>query len=211
MILSRTAEKIALTMTRKLRVLSLQQIAEGWCSGNISNARMQAEALIKFGFLEQYDELVGPRLETDHPLFVWTPNDTSTPNFEKLAYQCKNRWGQEARKETLFFATRDANNALAGFNSGKSPPSFSVRHDLQVAQVFISHMENRGSEWKRWQGEDQLKFDGYCRGKTAIPDAAIRSRKQRYDDIVIEIGGQYAAKRLEEFHIDYQTCKYEIW
>lgn len=211
MILDSTAEKIALTLTRKTRVMTLQQVADCWFSGSISTARKHLKQLIDFGYLDSFQELVGPRLKAEAPLMTWVPSDSTIPDFQKLAYLCKKRWTEEASLQTIFFSTREANIAFAGFKSGKPPASLSLRHDLQVAEVYITYLTARGSEWKRWQGEDQLKFDGYCRGKNSVPDAAIRSRKRRQEDIVVEIGGQYNAKRLEDFHFDFQAFRYEIW
>jgi len=198
-VLSKTGERILLTLIRKVRVLSLQQIADGWFAGCVKNAKSETKSLIDFGFLEDFQDLVGSPLRTTAPLYSWTPTDLHEPDFEKLAYGCRSRWLGEPRNQTIFFATREAVVAMVGFTNGKAPPSMSIWHD---------HGDGR---WRRWQGEDQLKFDGYCRGKTAIPDAAIRNRKNRLEDVIIEIGGQYQANRLSEFHSDYQAYRYEIW
>jgi hypothetical protein len=210
--ISKTGEKLVLTLARKVRVLSMEQIAKGWFDSDLKAAVKEVAALSSLGLLTSFEELIAPRLPATVPFFTWNGLGGKTPDFEKLAYASKKRWGSgEAVKETVVHATKAGVAAVVGFVNGEPSPPMALRHDLQVSEVFLSFYTANDRRWRRWQGEDQLKQDGYSSNKSTVPDAVIRDRKTRSKDIVIEIGGEYTADKFRELHGDFESLTYEIW
>jgi len=198
------------TLTRRVRALSIGQVArtfwEGTNSAQRSAARRVGELEVA-GLLEQHVVLAHPELELDAPILVWRPGNP-TPEFGKIAYCLKSRWRHPPQATRIVIATAEAGTWLGGYG-GRIPRASETTHDLHLASVYLRMLKAQPRRARKWESEARLLARGGGRGEK-LPDALIRSRGGA---TAIEFGGAYPVTKLRAFH---EHCRnrglaYELW
>lgn len=198
------------SLVRRIRVLSVGQVARTWFEATRDPGRFatrRLRLLEQAGLIERYEELVRPELSFKTPLASWKPGRTE-PAFSRLATQLASRWQQPVRRTPVLIATKAAGTKLGG-HGGRRPRRSEVSHDLSLAGLFLHLLETEPDVAATWTSEAGLRRLGFG-AKTKLPDALVH-RESR--PTVIELGGIYAASKLQEFHGFCQThgLAYEIW
>ena len=195
------------TLTRRVRVLSIAQIADllGDAAGDAAQAL--AAALEAKGFIERRAVLARPALRCSAPLVNWRPGD-EPPEFGKVAYRLKSRWREPVEPIEIVQASRLAARRCGGALGGRWPRASETTHDVSLAEVFLWHQTHRPDDAACWVPEAQLYAEGWgLRGR--LPDAVIRRGGK--DVRIVEFGGSYGKQKLASFHSEMQSLPYEIW
>lgn len=197
------------TLALRARVLSVGQIAAEWFASTanpVKNARRRTCELASMGCVACFPARVRPPLELTGPLARWKPNDPA-PDLKRLSGQLIRRWTAPAAATLLVTATLKSGRRLDG-DGGRRPRRSEGSHDLTVAGVYLN-WRRRAPVGAEWVSEAQLRRQGFG-DESRLPDGMILLNGTR---TVIEIGGAYSTRKLEEFH---EFCwreelPYEIW
>lgn len=208
--LTQRDQEVIETLTHRVRVLTLEQIARTWFSGGDrprSNASRRMQVLERADLIARFTMLARPELIIDSPVVKWFPKQPSPP-FEKVSYRLASRWSQPAAPTTVFIATRSAGVRSGGFG-GRKPRRSEATHDVCLAGVYLRLLEIEPLVAQTWVEESKLRHRGF--GDNAMLPDAIVEREGR--STVIEFGGAYGAAKLKLFH---EFCKgrdlaYELW
>ena len=198
--------EILLTLTHKVRLLSLDQIARSWwpsSSPGAARARLSAlPALLHRLTLNAHPELTLPG-----PLFTWRPG-LPTPPFGALSYRLKKRWNQAVKPTTVYIASEKAARYFGGCG-GKLRRPLQATHDLHVAQIYLRLLNADPALAALWVSEERFAPE---RRREKLPDAVLRDAAGNLI-LVIEFGGAYDAKHVERVHLDCVTrsLPYELW
>jgi len=203
-------QQVIQTLTHRVRVLTLDQIARTWFPDGDhprSNASRRMGVLERTGLLARATILARPELVADVPVLRWFPGHAAPP-FEKLAYGLVSRWTQPAVPTAIFMATRSAGIRSGGFG-GRRPRRSEATHDVCLAGVYLRLLEIEPLVAQTWVAESKLRHRGF--GENAMLPDAMMERGGR--SIVVEFGGAYSAAKLKLFH---EFCKgrdlpYELW
>lgn len=126
------------TLTARVRLLSLSQIARVFWSGVRDPrvaARKRLAVLERTGFLERLNVLARPELPLPAPVAKWAPGE-APPNFGAVAYQVQARWEQAPTPTTVVVATARAGHWCGG-QGGRRPRTSEITHDLHLAAVYL--------------------------------------------------------------------------
>lgn len=206
-------ERIIWTLTRKLRVVTVDQAARTWWSDRQHATKAARDRLSKLrhdGLLHLVPVMAHPEIELPGPVFCWEPGD-DTPDFGPISYRLRSRWNHPVAATTLVGATRQAVREFGGFIADRLPRPSEASHDIHLAQVYLKLVGRDPALAHRWICEQQLYAEGRGRNER-LPDAILRPRRGKAEDgRVIEFGGAYTKKKLEEFHEGISHSAYEIW
>jgi hypothetical protein len=184
-------------LTRRVRLLSLDQIARTWfgeAADPRGGARRLAQTLQRRGLVESVKLMARPEIIPDKPLVTWQPG-LPRPDFGPVAWTLKRRRRDQAPAVTPC--------VLAA--AGRHPRPTDTTHDLHLAAVFLLMCEELPTRACSWVFEDDLIRPGQ-----KLPDALVTDGRAK---TAIECGGEYDRQRLEEDH-DFFARKgygYEIW
>ena len=198
-------------LTRRLRCLSVAQVATHWWPDQTDagrNARSRLRKLEAAGFLTFGAVLARPLPKLLAPVLTWKPHE-GTPDFAPIAYHLKQRFSAPVVSMPVVVATQVAASRLGG-KPGRLPRRSEATHDLGLASVFLSLLESSPAKARYWISEADLVKRNRS-GPRKVPDALIRSR--RGTELVIEFGGEYSKGKLLEFHTDCaeRGRRYELW
>lgn len=198
------------TLTRRVRVLSMDQVARTWYAKTvrpIQNAVKRLRSLEVAGLVEQFSMPARPELVLGGPLLTWHPGG-KRPDWERLSYRLTARWNKPAVPTPLIIATRSAGTWLGGFG-GRRPRRSEVSHDLSFAGVYLHWLRCNPSQRDDWISEARLRHLGFG-DQARLPDALVQRDGRR---TVIELGGAYSADKLREFHgfCADRGLPYELW
>jgi len=197
-------------LTKRVRVLTLPQIARTWWTTSKEpreNAKnrlqiLQANALVQIQRVPAH-----PELPIEAPVTTWKPGDAA-PDFGAVSYQLKRRWILPTVSTVCIAATPTAVNRLGGYG-GRFPRQIERTHDIHMARVFLLYRQRRPESLSGWIFEEALRQQ---RGHTSerLPDVILQ---ERANQMVIEFGGAYPKAKLEAFHgyCKEKTFPYEIW
>ncbi len=208
--------EILLSLTHKVRLLSLDQIARTWWNSSptgIVNARKRLAILTDNNtpssdlLLRRLRANTHPELNLGGPVLSWNPGEL-TPDFGALSYRLKSRWTEAIRPTTIYVATERAARYFGGFG-GKLRRPLQVTHDLHVAQIYLHLFQTNQEAAGAWVSEEQF---GPERRHQKLPDAVLRDKNGQITR-VIEFGGSYDPKHVERVHWDCVTrsLPYELW
>lgn len=140
------------------------------------------------------------------PLCSWLPGQ-SKPQLERLAWQLFVRHEQSDRRQMqVNLASPKAANLSAGVSGwGRQP--LQLEHDLGTTAMYVSSRPYQSDVI--WYGEDIVRRR-IPDVKKKVPDAILVDRHENILK-VIEYGGQYSRRRLEDFHRHWQHHPWEIW
>jgi len=208
--LTRRDLEILDTLTLRVRVLSLPQVAATWF-GEARDAHRAAErrliALDRRGLILRFVMAARPPLELDRPLASWQVGQ-APPEFSTLAAALARRWRQRACPVPCVIATRSAGTWLGG-HGGRQPRRSEISHDLTLANVYLRWRCENPYAIGEWYSESRLSGLGFGKA-TRLPDALVRRDGQPW---VVEVGGLYSADKLADFHAfcSVQGLPYELW
>lgn len=204
-------DRILWTLTHRLRVMSIRQIAGTWWDDPLSStARSRLRQLAGTGIIEVKPTMAHPEIELTAPVLTWRPGDPE-PDFGAVAYRLKSRWKQAPISTPLVHATRVAVRMFGGFTGGRGPRPSEATHDLHLAQVFLRLQKSDPKLAKSWCSESEQYAEGRGRNER-LPDAIIRGRRGGSPPTrIIEFGGAYSKPKLIEFHQAMSRFFYEVW
>lgn len=204
-------EQILWTLTHRLRLLSVAQVARTWWKKlHRASAASRLRQLAEAGLIEVENLMTHPEILLAAPVVAWCPGDDE-PDFGAVAYRLKSRWTEAPIPTPLVNATRAAVGMFGGYTGGRGPRPSETTHDLYLAQVFLSLQAADPSLAKRWVSENELYADGRGRNER-LPDAVIRGRRAGEPPArIIEFGGAYSKSKLADFHRAFSTYSYEVW
>jgi hypothetical protein len=211
--LTRRDEEVVDTLTRRVRCLSMEQIASSWWANRksaLSQSRARVRALEQAGWLERLIAFAKHGLDLRSPVTSWTPGQP-IPDFGKIAQFLKTRFATAAVATPIVVATATAAKRRGG-HGGRRPRRSEVTHDLGLASVYLQLLQTQPERAKHWVSEATLVAGdgGEGRGQK-LPDALIRMPNG--SETVIEFGGEYDRHKLALFHADCAERRrsYELW
>ncbi len=187
------------TLTHKVRVLTVLQIARTWPKVLSHLKRLEEEGLI-FSFMT----VAHPELTLLHPVIKWSKSG-ALPDFAKASYNLRGRWNQSGIATKCIIASRLTGRMFGG-HGGRYPRESEETHDIHLAAVYLRFRLDAPTLAAGWIHEEEIKRDRkQRRGK--LPDALVC--KQR----VIEFGGAYKKNKLISFHrfCEARNLEYEVW
>jgi hypothetical protein len=202
--------QIVTALTRRIRVLTLHQIARTWweCSpGRYDTALGRLSLLVRRGVLQCFPLRTYPELLLEKPVWEWYPGEPPPP-FGVVSYRLKSRWDEPLRVTTVYTASKQSARFFAGHGGPLCRP-LQVTHDLHVSAIYLQLLLNRPQDANGWVSEDML---GPRKSGRKVPDAEIHDADGRPQK-VIEFGGSYAPERVRKVHEDCETrgLPYELW
>lgn len=197
------------TLTRRVRLLSIEQIAHIWwrCADARRAARRRLRRLAAAGLVIRTVVNTHPLLDISEPLAAWSPG-AEEPDFTDVSRQAKARWCWPSVPSEVFYASRLAAN-LYGSSAGQLPDLNHRDHDLLLGQVYLVFRAVRPAQARQWIGEDTRLKAGY---RIKDPDAFLVDAAGEAVRI-IESAGRYSASQVESFH-DHcveHGLPYELW
>ena len=203
-------------LTKRLRVLSLPQIARTWWptsadAARVAENRLRTLAQEKLLHIEQAP--AHPELAFESAACSWDLTEPD-PDFGALSYRLQTRWAAHPVLTTCVSATTLSASRFGG-HGGRPPRSVERTHDLHMARVFLLYRERTPEKIKTWVFEERIKSERRLARRRPehgekLPDVLLRTA----DGVrVVEFGGAYGKDKLISFH---RYCKenkfpYEIW
>lgn len=203
-------------LTKRVRVLSLAQIARTWWP-TAKDATRVAENRLRVlageNLLQIERAPAHPEIRLDAPVITWS-FALGDPNFGAVSYQLQSRWRDHPVLTPCVSASKKAADRFGGYG-GRPPRSVERTHDIHMAQVFLHYRLSNPDVLTDWVFEEQVKAERKRVGDRSesgekLPDAFLRSNSGTR---VVEFGGAYGKDKLITFH---RYCKehsfpYEIW
>lgn len=202
-------EEILRTLTTKVRLFSLRQIANLWWNGDLANTRRRLRQLAEAELLLSAKVMARPILQLEAPIVDWRPGDIS-PDCGKIANICQSRIRRiPVRTTGVFIATVRTARLFGGRCRGELTHPAQATHDLGVAAVWIRLFTNGQEIAAAWVGEDILS---HTRAGQKCPDAFIVAGNGSVISVV-EFGGDYDRNRIQAFHDDclQRILPYQLW
>jgi len=201
-------EEVLVTLSLKVHLASLGQLAAAWWPNTSDPEKAARERLRKLerdGWLHRKRVNIHPLLSLERPVSFWKCGD-SAPNFGSLAYQLQKRWKDSLELETVYIASRKTANHFGGFG-GKFKHRTQLTHDIHLASIYFSMLQEDKELAKRWSGEEERSSNG-----EKLPDAVLLNNSGIVEE-VIEFGGEYDRRRVEAFHRYCEERKYgyQLW
>lgn len=204
-------QDIIFTLTHKVRVLTLQQVATTWWPESDqaeAAARKTLNRLARLNLVRLIEADIRQPLNLDGPMLSWCLGEEK-PDFGPLSYRAKNRWEGVSATKLVVSPTRQAANWMGGVVNRTSRLS-EINHDINVANVYLGFRKSRVQRASSWLPEEALRRQLNLEIESYLPDALV------YDEgkpTVIELAGKYPKQRFDEIHgfCDENGLNYEIW
>jgi len=199
------------TLTRRLRVLTLCQVARTWWPGAdqpIAAARHRAGQLQQAGYLAVFIAMAHPEIPLTSPVISWAPGHPM-PDCGTASHRLRSRWGQHAVATHCVFATSRAGSQFGGYG-GRRPRETEETHDIHLAQVYLLLKKQNPEAARFWVSEEAIRRRRK-RQKEKLPDALIEAPNSHR---VVEFGGAYSKAKLTMFHrycAEELQIPYEVW
>ena len=207
--MSATFEDLLQTLALRVRLLSLDQVARGWCQGHHANAHRLLEPFIESGWITAVVLSARPVEPPSAPVCLWAPEEPP-PALGTVAYVLQRR-GQGVPLQPIpaVLATTRTGRLLGVHCRGHLKNPIQAGHDLGLSEVYLWYRQNRMEAIPHWRGEEVIASE---RRGEKLPDAVLIDEQNRTRR-VIEFGGFYDRERLEAFHQDCHArgLPYEIW
>jgi hypothetical protein len=207
--LSERDDAILETLSVKVRLLTLEQIAGVWWTPTptgIANARKRLARLRSMGLIESWQVKAHPLLSLESPVITWIPGEPR-PNFGAASYEFQTRWKEAPKTTTVWVASKRCLAHFGAIGTRFGHP-LQATHDLHVSAVYLRVRALSLSLAATWTGEDERERK---RG-VKHPDAVIQNAEGRIE-LIIEFGGAYPAERVQEFHehCEMSSVAYQMW
>lgn len=212
MLLISRDDEILRTLSLKVRLLSLAQVAGTWwepTDSGRSTARKRLAQLADAGLLRRLRIPARPLPTLEAPALVWRAGDPP-PDLGAVAWRLQSRWKEGPTATTVFVVTQRGANQYGGRLRGRLRREFQATHDLGVAAVYLRMRALNSETAAAWIGEDILS--PHRRGEK-VPDAVLAAGPEERPRLVVEFGGAYDAARVRRFHEDCaeRRLPYELW
>lgn len=192
-------------LTNKVRILTLSQVAR-LSFDHVKHPRTSARQWLKRQANEDlvtlHEMMIHPEIDVTVPLLDYQPGNP-TPDFEAIAWRAQSRWQDPVRPTLIAAATRKAKLRRGGLVGGRPIRIREATHDVHCASVYLSLRNSNEELAERWMPEDALPHSDGDR----LPDAIITGE----EPIVIDFVGAYAAKKLRQFHNEFQSMRYRFY
>lgn len=195
-------------LSRRVRMLSLDQVARTWWGSTrnaTTNATRRLAVLERRGLLRRMPAMVHELPGLEEPLLTWRPGDR-TPDLPAIAYRLERRWSSPLRPVALVAATREVGSWLGG-GGGRKPRESELSHDLGLAALYLRFRGREPGRAASWVPEDLFdpgELEGF------VPDAVVREEDRL---TLIEFAGTYKKERLQKLHASCErtSLPYELW
>jgi hypothetical protein len=209
--LSERDRSILVALTRKIRLLTLSQVARTWwqeTESGLLSARRVLDALEEEGLVKSVRVLAHPELPLDGPIVRWQPGD-GRPAIGSVAYRLQTRWTKQIEELHVWCADAKARKQFGGQGNARLKQPLQATHDLHVSTVYVRRLAQAPDEAAAWVSEETL---ARTRRGRKLPDAALVDASGRVT-LVIEFGGAYRAERVALVHEDCERrgIPYELW
>lgn len=206
-------EKLFWTLTRMVRLVTLEQAARTWWSNSprpLVAARSRLRQLSEDGLVQLVTVMAHPEIKLVAPVFSWAPGDKDPP-FGRIAYQLQVRWRRPLVATSIVIATKEALRRFGGYIGDRLPRPSETTHDIHLSSVYLQLLADDPAKARFWVSEHQLYAEGHGRHER-LPDAIIRSRSGRGNEkLIVEFGGAYTKSKLQQFHDEFKRLRYEVW
>lgn len=194
-----SATDLLSTLTTRIRVLSLHQIARTW---PIIIHRLSS--LERSGLLFSFVAVAHPELRLERPVMRWERGD-EWPDFSKASYALRSRWRLPGASTKCFIASRAAGRMFGG-HGGRYPRESEETHDIHLSSIYLHYRAAFPSIADSWVSEARFKSERRQR-RGRVPDAIVATNR------VVEFGGAYKKAKLLAFHkyCEAQGFDYEVW
>lgn len=216
--LSTIETELLQALTLKIRTFTIEQAAEGWFAGSISEAESCLSWLVDCGLIERRNVYAHPMIEVfpnGKPAVHWMPGDPhpTSQQIESWASAFQSRWNEDEEIFTVFYATK--RGAIAMGSHAMSPPSNEQwTHDLHTTAVYLRLLElNSAEQMRSIIGEGALPKLGkeiYPRlfQELALPRKECRIKdpdlfvlnEENEAEAIIEFAGCYDEQHLRDLH-----------
>lgn len=198
------------TLVRRVRVLTLEQIARTWFAHTVTprrHADIRLVRLARAGLIHRDTMIAHPELLLDMPMTVWVPG-REPPDWVDLARRAACRWSAAPKSCKLVVASKLAGTWLGG-RGGRWPRPMELSHDISLAGVFLKFRLQDPNQAAAWVSEDLLGHYGFERDDRR-PDAFIDTSVAPR---AIELAGLYRPAKFRNFHAfcEDHNLAYEIW
>lgn len=198
------------TLTIKVRMLTLPQVAQAWWAENQNPERTAETHLARLeanGLVERHSVDAEPLLPLPAPILTWQTN-SATPDFRGIARALITRWREPSGPTKIYVATKRAANLFGSYGGGLKD-RLSATHDLHLGQVYLFYLHHHPADAQDWRGEDVFRKAGFG---IKDPDAFLVNPSGVFRK-VIEFGGRYDHRRVAEFHSHCaeRQIEYELW
>lgn len=195
---------LARALALQVRLLTLHQVATGWCADVAdpqAAAQSALERLAHAGLAEPVTLEVHPMLPLQQPLFVWRVGDPC-PNlldFVAISLKSQMRWRNPHVPTVVWRATKQASHVWGAFHDARDIRHSEASHDLHFAEVFVRYRCQHPHAAADWLGEAAFPKLGFDIKGMKDPDAfLVDGTGTAYR--VIEFAGSYEAEHLWQFH-----------
>ena len=199
-------------LTRRVRVLSVAQIARTWWPDSTdptTSARRRMKALETSGLLRVFQAVSHPEIPMLSPTVSWEPGQP-IPNLAAASYRLKIRWTRPPLLMNFTIPTIQAARLL-GLHGGRRPREVELTHDLHLAAVYLFYRATWPETAAHWVHEEELKAPHSRPQKgVKLPDAMILGTNSPR---IVEFGGAYGKHKLYDFHqfCESNSLPYEVW
>lgn len=207
-VLTSRDQEILDTLARRVRTLSLGQIAREWWRGEQGGARRRLRSLQSAGLVELQPAFAHPEPRLGSRLLAWSPGD-KPPALRGLARVLAQRWPEPPRRTVLVIASAATGESLGGVG-GRFPGPSETSHDVALAAVFLQFRSKAPSHANGWISEGTLQRRGWGRG-SRLPDAVVFQDER--PAFAVEFAGEYSHPKLSGFHrfCEERGLPYELW
>lgn len=211
MVLTERDTAIVRTLSTKVRVLTLAQIACSWWRDARQPgvlARKRLRHLTEARLIREEVLPAHPMLPLTEPMLSWRPEDAD-PDFGAVAYRLQRRWSGEYAPTRVYLADRLAGLRFGSAARGRIQHPDQTTHDLHVSALYLKLLSERPELAASWVGEDEFAKE---REGEKLPDAVLKDETGEVF-FVIEFGGRYDAERFRDFHLDCRERElpYDLW
>lgn len=196
-------------LTRRVRLLSLPQLARTWWPDvrhGLALAKDRMARLRDDGLVSLFSMAVHPELELAAPLCRWAPGDPA-PDFKRLACRAQARWSSAPVAVTAASASPRAGGVFGAFPC-RPPKRNEQTHDLHLSAVYLHKRRTHAEQAECWVPEQAVRatYEGY---DDKVPDAWV----ERPRPTAIDFIGRYKAPRLRDLHgyCERRGAAYEFW
>lgn len=197
------------SLTCRIRVLSLNQIQQGWRQqlGPAKAVLETIELLVKAGLLQGDVWTVQASPINGRPICHWSQGN-ETPDLIPVHQVIQERWNHPRMPTPVVAATHRAAR-LFGSSTGGLPPANHRNHDLLLSEVYLRYRDALANTGVIWVGEDAMVL---AERGIKNPDAFLVNKEGEVVR-VIESAGKYSISQLESFHkhCESEQLAYELW
>jgi len=202
---------ILTALTRKVRLLTIAQIARTWWEGSADperNAKRRITELERSGLVRTISISAHPELPLPCPEFVWKPGEPE-PEFAPLSYRLQSRWVLPAGVVLAVVGTKLSANLLGG-KITRLPREDEQNHDVHLGALYLRFLKLFPAQAEAWLSEELIRRTRPDRRGEKLPDALVEMNGRKH---VVEFGGAYSKDKLKRFHgfCRWKRYSYEIW